>query len=307
MAVMAAVDLGAQSGRVAVGRFDGERLTLTEVHRFPNTAVYAGGTLHWDILRVFHEVLDGLRAAGREAGRVDALAVDSWGVDFGLIDRKGRLVQNPVHYRDSRRAQAMKSVLERVPARELYERTGIQLMPINTVFELGAMAADGDPALGASETLLLVPDLIHHWLCGARTSELTNEGGVEGTFRLLRNVTGLWLLHECQRAWALDGHDYSFDQLIALAKQAPALRSFVEPNDPAFSEPGDMPARVRAFCVHSGQEEPVEPGAVVRCVLESLALKHAQTVDLLASVTGASPGEIHIVGGGARNELLCRW
>jgi rhamnulokinase len=417
MAVMAAVDLGAQSGRVAVGRFDGERLTLTEVHRFPNTAVRAGGTLYWDILRVFHEVLDGLRAAGREAGTVDALAVDSWGVDFGLIDRKGRLVRNPVHYRDSRRAQAMKSVLERVPARELYERTGIQLMPINTVFELGAMAADGDPALGASETLLLVPDLIHHWLCGARTSELTNatttqcwdprsgewakdllerldvpsrllpevvqpgtrlaalahevaddtrladaavvavathdtgsavaavpfgattsffisagtwslvgvevhepviteaafvanltnEGGVGGTFRLLRNVTGLWLLHECQRAWALDGHDYSFDQLIALAKQAPALRSFVEPNDPAFSEPGDMPARVRAFCVHSGQEEPVEPGAVVRCVLESLALKHAQTVDLLASVTGTSPGEIHVVGGGARNELLCRW
>jgi rhamnulokinase len=417
MAVMAAVDLGAQSGRVAVGRFDGERLTLTEVHRFPNTAVYAGGTLYWDILRLFHEVLGGLRAAGREAGRVDALAVDSWGVDFGLIDRKGRLVQNPVHYRDSRRGQAMKSVLERVPARELYERTGIQLMPINTVFELGAMAAEGDPALGAGETLLLVPDLIHHWLCGARTSELTNatttqcwdprggewatdllerlnvpvgllpevvrpgtrlaalahevaeetrladasvvavathdtgsavaavpfgattsvfvsagtwslvgvevdepviteaaflanltnEGGAGGTFRLLRNVTGLWLLHECQRAWARDGHDYSFDQLIALAKQAPALRSFVEPNDPAFSEPGDMPARVRAFCVHSGQEEPVEPGAVVRCVLESLALKHAQTVDLLASVTGASPGEIHIVGGGARNELLCRW
>jgi len=141
----------------------------------------------------------------------------------------------------------------------------------------------------------------------AFVANLTNEGGVEGTFRLLRNVTGLWLLQECQRAWALEGHDYSFDQLIALAKQAPALRSFVEPNDPAFSEPGDMPARVRAFCVHSGQEEPVEPGAVVRCVLESLALKHAQTVDLLASVTGTSPGVIHIVGGGARNELLCRW
>jgi rhamnulokinase len=417
MAVMAAVDLGAQSGRVAVGRFDGERLSVTEVHRFPNTPIRVRGTLHWDILRLFHDVLEGLRAAGREAGRIDSVAVDSWGVDFGLIDRKGRLVQNPVNYRDPRRADAVKHVLERVPARELYERTGIQLMPINTVFELGAMAAEDDPALASADTLLLVPDLMNFWLCGARTSELTNatttqcwdprsgawatdllerldipsrllpevvqpgtrlgplspevaeetrlgdpavvagathdtgsavasvpfgaptsafisagtwslvglevrepvitdaafaanltnEGGVGGTFRLLRNVTGLWLLHECRRAWELEGHNYSFDQLIALAKQAPALRSFIEPNDPAFADPGDMPARVRAFCAHTGQAEPTEPGAVVRCVLESLALKHAQTIDLLASVTGTSPGEIHIVGGGARNELLCRW
>jgi len=304
-----------------------------------------------------------------------------------------------------------------VPARDLYERTGIQLMPINTVFELGAMAAERDPSLDVAETLLLIPDLMHYWLCGARTSELTNatttqcfdprtgtwavdvlerldvptrllpdvvqpgtklerlsdrvandtrlagaivvavathdtgsavaavpfrqpssafisagtwslvglevqqpvineasfaanltnEGGVGSTFRLLRNVTGLWLLHECRRAWALEGHEYSFDQLVALAKEAPALRSLIEPNDPAFSHQGDMPARLRAFCAHTGQPEPVEPGAVVRCILESLALKHAETIDMLASVTGTVPEEIHLVGGGSRNELLCRW
>jgi len=417
MATLAAVDLGAQSGRVAVGRFDGERLSVTEVHRFPNVPVRTRGTLNWDVLRLYQDVLDGLRAAGREAGRVDSVAVDSWAVDFGLVDRNGRLVQNPVHYRDGRRARAMAHVLERVPARELYERTGIQLMPINTVFELGAMAAEDDPALAAAESLLLVPDLLHYWLCGARSSEftnatttqcfdprsgawatdlldrldvptrllpevvqpgtllaplgddvaedtglrgarvvavathdtgsavaavplrspgsafvsagtwslvgvevgepvisdasfaanLTNEGGVGGTFRLLRNVTGLWLVRECRRVWALEGHEYSFDQLVALAEEAPPLRSFIEPNDPAFAEPGDMPARVRAFCAHTGQAEPVEPGAVVRCILESLALKHAQTVELLASVTGTSPREIHVVGGGVRNELLCRW
>ena len=417
MATFAAVDLGAQSGRVAVGRFDGERLSATEVHRFPNTPVRTRGTLHWDILRLYHEVLEGLRAAGREAGRVVSVAVDSWGVDFGLVDRRGRLVQNPVHYRDGRRAGAMERVPEQVPARELYERTGIQLMPINTVFELGAMAGEDDPALAAADTLLLIPDLVHFWLCGVRTSELTNasttqcfdprsggwavdlldrldvparllpevvrpgtrlgaldvdvaadtrlgaaavvaaathdtgsavaavpfrrpgsafvsagtwslvgvetdepvisdaafaanltnEAGVNGTFRLLRNVTGLWLVHECRREWAREGHDYSFDQLVALAKQAPPLRSFIEPNDPAFVEPGDMPARVRAFCAHTRQAEPVEPGSVVRCILESLALKHAQTVELLAAVTGVPPREIHVVGGGAQNELLCRW
>ena len=174
MAVMAAVDLGAQSGRVAVGRFDGERLSVTEVHRFRNRPVRVRGTLQWDVLGLYRDVLDGLRAAGREAGRIDTLAVDSWGVDFGLIDRNGRLVRNPVHYRDGRRAEAVPSVLDRVPARELYERTGIQLMPINTVFELRAMAADDDPALAAADALLLVPDLMNHWLCGARTSELTN-------------------------------------------------------------------------------------------------------------------------------------
>jgi rhamnulokinase len=417
MATLAAVDLGAQSGRVAVGRFDGERLGVTEVHRFANVPVRTRDTLNWDILRVYRDVLDGLRGAAREAGRVDSVAVDSWGVDFALIDSQGRLAQNPVHYRDVRRAKAMDGVLARIPARELYDRTGIQLMPINTVFELGAMAAEGDPALDAAATMLLVPDLLHYWFCGASTSEftnatttqcydphaggwamdllerldvptrllpdvvqpgtrlaplshavaeetrlrdaevvavathdtgsavaavpfrqpgsifisagtwslvgievkapvitdaafaanLTNEGGVGGTFRLLRNVTGLWLVHECRRIWAQEGREHSFDQLVALAKDAAPLRSLIDPNDAAFTDPGDMPARVRAFCAHSGQPEPVEPGAVVRCILESLALKHAQTIDVLTAVTGATPREIHIVGGGARNELLCRW
>jgi rhamnulokinase len=417
MATFAAVDLGAQSGRVAVGRFDGEHLSVTEVHRFPNVPVKTADTLNWDILGLYRDVIDGLAAAAREAGRVDSVAVDSWAVDFGMLASNGRLVGNPVHYRDARRAQAMDGVFADVPARELYERTGIQLLPINTVFELGAMAAERDPVLDAAETLLLIPDLVHYWLCGSRASEftnatttqcfdpragswafdllerldipsrllpevvlpgtqlarlregvaeetrlgaamvvavathdtgsavaavpfrqpssafisagtwslvglevplpvisdasfaanLTNEGGVGSTFRLLRNVTGLWLLHECRHAWALEGHDYSFDQLVALAKEAPPFRSLIEPNDPAFTHQGDMPARVRAFCAHTGQPEPVEPGAVARCVLESLALKHAQTIDVLASVTGTAPEEIHLVGGGARNELLCRW
>jgi rhamnulokinase len=290
-------------------------------------------------------------------------------------------------------------------------------MPINTVFELAAMAAEDDPALAAAETLLLIPDLLHYWLGGVRVSELTNatttqcfdpregawardllerleiparllpevaqpgtvlgplsadvaaetrldaaavvaaathdtgaavagipfrqpgsayisagtwslvgvevdrpviddrtfaanltnEGGVAGTFRLLRNVTGLWLLHECRRTWALQGREYGFDELIALAPGAPALRSFVDPNDPLFAAPGDMPRRVRDFCVSTGQERPEEPATVVRCILESLALKHWQTIELLREAAGAAPSEVHVVGGGARNELLCRW
>jgi rhamnulokinase len=410
------VDLGAQSGRVAIGGFDGERLEVEEVHRFPNVPVKTGETLHWDVLRLYADVLDGLRAA-RRGGRLDSVAVDSWAVDFGLVDTRGKLLRNPVHYRDRRRAAQVEAVFERVPARELYERTGIQLLPINTIFELAAMAADADPALAAAGRLLLIPDLVHHWLCGSEVSErtnatttqcldvwtgswlvdvlerleipdrllpeivppatplgpitadvaaetgvgsptvvaaathdtasavaavplrgersayvslgtwslvgvearepvvndaafranVTNEGGVEGTVRVLCNVTGLWLLHECSRVWSLAGRDHSIDDLVRLAGSSERLRSLVDPNDQSFAEPGDMPARIVAYCARTGQPEPADDGAVVRCILESLALKHAETIEALGALTGRELEEVHVVGGGARNELLCRW
>jgi rhamnulokinase len=399
-----------------VGRFDGERIAVSEVHRFANTPVRIRGTLHWDILRLYEEALGGLRAAALDA-HVDSIAVDSWAVDFGLLDRSGGLVGNPVHYRDSRRAAAVAGVYSRIPPRELYRRTGIQLLPINTVFELAAMAEAHDPSLAAAETLLMIPDLFHYWLCGSRTTEftnatttqcldertgdwasdllerleiperifpeivqpgtplgpiaadaaaatglegtrvvavathdtgsavaavpfreqgsvflsvgtwslvgvevsrplisdesyaanLTNEGGVAGTFRLLRNVTGLWLLEECRRQWALDGDEHSVEDLVEQARRSPALRSLIDPDDPAFAEPGDMPARIVEFCSRTGQPEPVTPGEATRCIFESLALKHAQVVGLLGEVTGDAPAELHVVGGGARNELLCEW
>ena len=417
MTTMVAADLGAQSGRVAVGSFDGRRLEITEVHRFPNVPVRTRGTLSWDILRLYQDVLTGLRAAGRSSGRIDSVAVDSWAVDFGLLDRSGRLLGNPVHYRDARRAAAADGVFARIPKRELYERTGIQLLPINTVFELAGMAAGNDPLLAAAETLLLIPDLVHYWLCGSRVAErtnatttqcfdpradgwatdvlerldiparmlpevvppgtalgplaadvadeveidgatvvavgthdtasavaaipfrhagsayisagtwslvgvevdtpviddrtfaanLTNEGGVAGTVRLLKNVAGLWLLHECRRAWALEGREATFAELVAESSEAPQLRALIDPDDARFAEPGSMPAKVAAFCMATRQPVPDSRAAITRCVLESLALKHAEAIDSLAEATGMVPPEIHVVGGGARNELLCAW
>ena len=417
MASMVAIDLGAQSGRVARGRFDGDRLEVEELHRFPNDPRPTGDRLTWDVRGLYRETLAGLRAAARDGAEVDSIGVDSWAVDFGLVDAHGELVGDPVSYRDARRAAAFDGALATVPARELYARTGIQIIPINTIFELAALAVAGDPALDAAATLLLIPDLVNSWLAGTRVAEhtnatttqcldaatggwaddllerlgipvglfpdvvqpgtvlgglvpgvagetglgtarvvavashdtasavaaiplrdagsvyisagtwslvgvevdapliddatfaanLTNEGGFAGTTRLLRNVAGLWLLHECRRAWAAAGTSYTFEQLVELAAAAPALVSFVEPNDPVFAAPGDMPARIRDFCSATGQPQPVEPGAVARCILESLALKHAQTVGLLGAVTGVAAQEIHMVGGGARNALLCRW
>jgi rhamnulokinase len=383
-----------------VGRFDGGRLTVEEVHRFPNVPV-SGDRLRWDLPRLRADVETGLR----KAGRVDSVAVDSWAVDFGLLDDSGELLANPVHYRDAQRAAAFEEVLEQMPARDLYERTAIQLLPINTLYEL---AAEGAEVLSRAARLLLIPDLFHHWLCGSESTErtnasttqcfdpragdwardlldalalptpmlpdvvppgtvlgrtadgaavvatathdtasavaatplrgagsaylsvgtwslvgvelgepivddaafsanLTNEGGVEGTYRLLRNLTGLWLLHECRRVWADAGRTYAFEQLVELARASPPLRSFIDPNDPRFSEPGDMPARIADFCHETGQEVPGDDAATVRCILESLALKHAETVDLLAAVTGRELGQLHVVGGGANNDLLCAW
>jgi rhamnulokinase len=418
MATMVSVDLGAQSGRVALGRFDGSSLSVDELHRFPNVPVRVSGTLHWDVLRLHDGILEGLRAASRASGgRVDSVGVDSWGLDFGLLDRAGRLVQNPVHHRDRRLDGTMESVFAQVPARELYERTGIQLMQINSVYQLRAMVDAHDPALEGAETLLMMPDLFHCWLSGVRASELTaattsqcydpraagwaldlverlgipphlfaelvppgtilgelrndvveetwlegtrvvapashdtasavaavpfgqpgsayissgtwslvgvevdapvidqrtfeanltNEGGAGGTFRLLKNVIGLWLLHECRRTWAHEGQAFEYAELVALAGTAPARRAFVDPNDPVFLPPGDMPQRIREACVRTGQEPPQGPAEVVRCVLESLALKYRQTIELLEAATGGPLREIHVVGGGALNQPLCQW
>lgn len=416
MTDVAAVDLGAQSGRVAVGGFDGETLTLETVHRFANRPVSTQGILYWDVLGIYAEVTDGLRLAG--CGRdIRSIAVDSWGVDFGLIDGVGRLARNPVHYRDARRARAYPGIVDRVGSREIYRRTGIQLMPINTLYELAAMADENDPALDCSTQLLLIPDLFNYWMCGSRTSEmtiatttqcysvdhtgwdaelleqlgvparlmpdvlepgaelgplvddvaqasgfdntvvlagaahdtaaavagtplqgdraaylscgtwslvgvemlnpvtsdeafaanLTNEGGIAATVRVLRNVTGLWLLHECRRAWAEAGRSYAWSDLLKLGASGDSLGSFIDPNDPRFEAPGEMPDRIADYCHATQQPVPASDEAVVRCVLESLALKHAETVDLLASVSGRAIETINLVGGGANNELLCAW
>ena len=165
-----AVDLGAESGRGVVGAFDGERLRLDEVHRFPNVPVRLGGTLHWDFLRLFGDVL---ACIGR-AGEVASLGVDGWGVDFGLLDGRGRLAGNPVHYRDGRTAGMLDRAQQSLSAEAIYDTTGIQFLPINTLYQLLSMAASADPDLERAERLLLVPDLIHHFLCGSDVGEYTN-------------------------------------------------------------------------------------------------------------------------------------
>jgi rhamnulokinase len=407
MTAIAAVDLGAASGRVMLATISGSALQLTEVHRFPNEAVRVGGTLHWDVLSLYREIVVGLREAARLAdGRLAGIGVDSWGVDYGLIDSGGALVGNPVHYRDSRTDGVMERVLGEVGGEHLYAITGVQNLPFNTIYQL--MAASGTAQFDAASSLLLMPDLISFWLTGevgveltnasttglldvrsrgwayplitslgldpalfpalrqpgdrigewkdggvpvfavgshdtasavvgvpadtdrfayiscgtwslvgveldapvlteaSRLANFTNELGVDGRVRYLRNVMGLWLLQESQRVWSATGLDADLGRLLADAARAPAFVSLVNPDDPSFLPPGDMPARIADLCRRTAQPVPVDPAATVRCVVESLALAHRRTVRAAAALSGRDVEVVHIVGGGARNALLCQ-
>jgi rhamnulokinase len=411
---LGAVDLGAESGRVLVGSFDGDRLKIEDVHRFPNAPVRVGGTLHWDVLRLFGDIVTGLGRAGA-AGDLTSVAVDTWGVDFGLLDARGRLLANPVHYRDRRTDGILDRAFSLVRRDEIYRVTGIQFMAINTVYQLLAMVAAGDPLLRAADRMLLMADLFASFLSGARVAEytlastsqaldarardwarpmlaelgiptgllpelvppgtdvgsltgdlaeaaglhatrvilpashdtasavvgtplaspstaylssgtwsliglevpdpiisdvslaadLTNEGGV-GDIRLLRNVTGLWLVQESRRALWPSGDAPSYEALADMAASAPPFTAFIDPDDERFAHPGDLPARVREFCAEGGQPVPPDTATVMRVLLESLALRYASVIDQLAAASGQPIDAIHVVGGGSQHRLLCQ-
>jgi rhamnulokinase len=410
---LAAVDLGASSGRVIAGTIGPGQLELEEVRRFPNGAVRIGhrngSTLHWDMLGIYRETLKGLQAAGD----LDGIGVDSWAVDYGLLDAHGALLGNPVHYRDCRTDGVMESLVRWVPERELFDITGLQQLPFNTLYQL---VADRD-RLSTAETMLLIPDLLAYWLTGqigaertnasttqvydvrgqtwaiglaeqvgiparllpplrdpgerigtllpdlaaelgmpevpvvavgshdtasavvavpaepganfayissgtwslvglelaepelgdaAMAANFTNETGVDGTIRFLRNVMGLWVLTETLRTWNSRGHSVDLPDVLADAADVPALSAVVDIDAPAFLPPGDMPARIKAACEQTGQRPPQSPAEIVRCVLDSLALAYRRTVRQAAELAGKSVDVVHVVGGGTRNQLLCQ-
>ncbi|MBY0523826.1 MAG: rhamnulokinase [Gemmataceae bacterium] len=412
-----AFDLGAESGRGVLGLFDGKRLQLEVVHRFPNGGVRTLDTLHWDVLRLYGEMLTTLRKCAGEHGGIDSLGVDTWGVDFALLGRDNTLLGNPRHYRDPHTETIMDAAFARVPRAELFRQTGIQFMRFNTLFQLLAMQRDRSPLLDMAETMLFMPDLFHFFFTGVKVNEFTdastsqmidpgsrswaygllqsfglptnilgtlvrpgqvlgplrgsvaqetgvglvpviapashdtaaavaavpakgdswayissgtwslmgvelsaplvterarevnftNEGGVDGTIRFLKNIMGLWLVQECRRTWEREGKAYSYDELTRLAEAAPPFASLVNPDDLGFILPANMPAALADFCRHSGQPAPTEPGAVVRCALESLALRYRWVLERLEELTGRRLDTIHIVGGGSQNALLCQF
>ncbi len=404
-----AIDLGAESGRVVLGRLEGGTLTTREIRRFPNEPVRCGNSLHWDVARLWREICRGLTDIGEPA--LDGIGVDAWGVDYALLGERGELLQNPYHYRDSRTQGVMDEVLRKISKEEIYRLTGIQFMPINTIYQLFAAKRDTPKLVEAAERLLTIPDLFHYWLTGtavceftnATTTQLvnpathswsaelmerlgvparlpaviaepgsvlgsikpevtggkisapvilpgshdtasavaavsargdtaflssgtwslvgieldapvitpealrlnfTNEGGVNRTTRLLKNVMGLWLLQCCRRCWTAQGQDYSYDELMEMAAAQPPFQFLIDPDDEAFLSPADMTEAIGQFCTRSSQPRPASPAVYVRGILESLAFKYRVVIESLEQVIGRRIRTIRVIGGGAQNRLL---
>lgn len=378
--------------------FDGRAIALREVHRFPNIPVQTPQRLHWDVLRLWQEITVGIE-------KVDAAAigVDCWGVDYALLDSAGELLANPVHYRDPRTNGAMEWAFERMPRREIFDRTGIQFLQFNGLFQLAASIRDGSPLLEQATTLLTIADLFNYWLTGSKTCEyteattlqlcnahtgdwdraitaaigipdilapivqpgtklgsyqgtdviapachdtgsavvavpatsehvaylssgtwsllgmelqapilsdaayaanVTNEGGYENTYRFLKNIMGLWVVDQCRATWKAAGKDYSFDQLAAMVQSVDPFKTLIEPDDPTFLPPGDMPARVIDYCRRHGQALPESDAELIAAVYVSLAYKYRFVLEQLIAVSGHSVDRLHIIGGGSKNALL---
>jgi rhamnulokinase len=412
-----AIDLGASSGRAVAVHFDGERIDLEEVHRFSNSGVAVGDSLYWDVLRLYEEMLNGLRACvQKHGGDIAGIGVDTWGVDYALLDARGDLIGNPYCYRDPRTQGMMNAVFERVSREEIFDHTGLQFMELNTLFQLYAMAKQNHPQLEMARSFLMMPDLFNYWFTGRKACEFsdatttqfydprkgdwstelldrlgiptgmltdivpsgttlgplrpsiaddvgagsvdviapachdtgsavaavpmteadaayiscgtwallgaeiqepaitpdvldhnfTNEGGVFGTFRFLKNITGLWLVQECKRVWDLEGNTRSFAELTGLASKADPLVTLVDPDHADFATPGDFPDRIRSLAEQTGQPLPESEGAVIRCAIESLAMKCRYVLGNLEEVLGRRMKVVHIVGGGIQNTLLCQ-
>ncbi|HEV2446444.1 MAG TPA: rhamnulokinase family protein [Candidatus Sulfopaludibacter sp.] len=410
-----AIDLGAESGRVILGRLEGERLTLEELHRFPNQPVRLPGGLYWDALRLHLEMVEGLTVAGRQRKlRADGIGVDTWGVDIALLTNDGGLLDGPRHYRDERNLGVPEKLFEVVPRAEVFGYTGIQIMVINSLYQLYSMKLAGSPALAAAGRLLWIPDLFNYWLTGVERAEITiastsqfydprtrrfatellervglptrilpeliepgsrlgpllprladstglgpvpvyataghdtasavaavpaegddwcyissgtwslmglelpqpvineqcaalnftNEAGVAGRTRLLKNIAGLWILQECRRAWAAQGEEFSYADLAGMAEQAEPIGAIIDPDD--FLQPGDMPSRIDAWCGARSLPAPRTKGETCRVILESLAHRYREVLLGLESLVGRKIRTIHIVGGGSRNRLLNR-
>jgi rhamnulokinase len=412
-----AVDLGAESGRGVLGLFDGQQLKLEVVHRFANGPVHVLDALYWDVLRIYSEMLAALRRCAADHGNIDSLGVDTWGVDFALLGRDGLLLSNPRHYRDPYTEGIMEAAFARIPRQEIFQETGLQFMRFNTLFQLLALQRDHSPLLDMADSLLMMPDLFHFFLTGAKANEFTdasttqmydpggkgwahrlvrafelpaqilgtvvppgtvlgplrasvasdtgvgavpviapashdtgsavaavpargdswtyissgtwslmgvelerplindkalrynftNEGGVGGTIRFLKNIMGLWLVQECRRVWERNGQIYSYADLARLAEGSPPFVSLVDPDDSSFILPANMPAALADFCRRTGQPVPAEPGAAVRCALESLALRYRWVLERLEELLGRRLDTIHVVGGGGQNALLCQF
>ncbi len=413
-----AIDIGAESGRVMLGIVGNEKLALHEIYRFPNGPVKEDGSLKWNFPRLLTEVRTGVAKTIKQTrGKVDGIGIDTWAIDFGLLDSAGNLMGNPHHYRDSRTNGMKEKAFEIMGKRAIYDNTGLQFLPFNTIYQLLSLRLNNSTVLDKAKKLIFIADLFSYNLCGkayceytfASTSQLmdmrtgkwsetifdklnlpmqimpeivqpgtivgalkeelakefgcrpipfiaigehdtasavaavpadgknnwaylssgtwslmgvevpeaviddktfkyefTNEGGVENTIRLLKNIMGLWLVQECKRHWQKHGEDLSYGRLTEMAQKASPFVTQIDCDYPDFLAPGDMPERINCYLKQKGEQPIADKGQMIRVILESLALKYRQVFERIEDITGKTIDCLHIVGGGIQNELLCQ-
>ncbi|MBB17453.1 rhamnulokinase [Candidatus Poribacteria bacterium] len=412
-----AFDLGAESGRGILGCFDGKQIKLEVLHRFPNGGIRILDNLHWDIIGIWREIKNTLSICARNGSNIESIGVDTWGVDFGLVDKSDHLIGLPFHYRDARTASVLEKVFDLMPRSSVFELSGCQFLEINTIYQLYSMVLTDSPLLRFAETFLTIPDLINFWLTGQKFSEFTNatttqlynprqenwssdlcevlniplsifpkiiqpgtnigptlssitdetglqptqviapachdtgsavaaipvrheswayissgtwslmgievdkpiitkqaldlnftnEGGVNNTFRFLKNIMGLWLVQECRRTWSRSGQQISYDEISQIVAQADPFKALIDPDHHSFLASGDMPKRIVDFCKRTNQNLPLTKGEIARTALESLALKYRWVLEKLEFIKGETINTIHIIGGGTQNKLLCQF
>jgi len=408
-----AADLGASSGRVMAGHFDGRKITLEQLNRFDNTPVEISGHLHWDVPALLTGIREGLAKAVASGRPLVSVGVDTWGVDYGLLDRQGRLLGLPYMYRDSRNDGMGDAFFKIYGRRKLYDKTGIQFIDFNTTFQLLAEAREPDSLLPKAQRMLMMPDLMNYWLCGVQANEATSastgqcidlatrdwamdvlaaagapahlfgallppgrvlgpirgiaglekvpvvtvgshdtasavasvpapadkswgylstgtwalmgveldqpiltdqsyklqythEGGVSGNLRFLKNITGMWLVQELRRAWREEGDDSDFDTLMNMADQARPFAHLIDPDDPPFGSPGEMPAKIAAYCRRTGQAVPETRGAFIRAALEGMVLRYREAWQELETLTGVKREGLNMIGGATKDRLHCQ-
>ena len=410
-----AFDFGGGSGRAILGRLEDGKIRMEEVYRFSNDPVTINGTMYWDTLRQFFEIKQGMVHA-KQKGGFDSVGIDTWGVDFGLLDAHGALLESAVHYRDNRTVGMQEEVFRVLSKKEIYEMTGNQFENFNTIFQLYSLVKQRPWLLERADSLLLTPDLFNYFLTGKKRAEYTiasttqlmdanhkiwsdtilkalgisksilplivpsgtvigdltgeiceelglepaeviavaghdtqsavvavptqekdfifiscgtwslfgteldapiigekslecnvsNEGGCENKTTLLKNIIGLWLVQESRRQWIREGREYSYGELEQMALEAEPFVSFIDPDAPEFVPAGNIPERIREFCLRTWQKAPESIGEVMRCINQSLALKYRYALEQIESCTGKHYEVIHMIGGGIQSKLLCQ-
>ena len=409
-----AIDLGATSGRVILATLTDEGIELDVVHRFPNRLLEIGGKYYWNIYALYEEILHGLTEAGKRQVKITSIGIDTWGVDFVCVAEDGTLCGLPRAYRDPYTNGAPEHFFEKISRREVYERTGIQIMNFNSLYQLFAQQKEGASALKNADKILFMPDALSYLLTGKQVCEYTilstaqlldprtkqidgdllaaagisvdqfpevvmpgttigqlsasiakqtglgeipviavaghdtgsavaavpaenerfaylssgtwslmgielqepeitdesyamnytNEGGVDGTTRFLKNITGMWLLEQCRAAWERNGKSYSYPEIMQMMKQTTPSADLIDPDAAEFAAPTDMPAAIRSWCAANGKAVPANDAAMIRLIFDSLAAKYAEVLGKLQGVAPFAIDTLHVIGGGAQNELL---